>query len=121
MKNLLPYIISATALMSLPQLDFAQALAAINPTAPVSATGALTIKGGELEFSGHTATQADFDAAITHAPTPYTIKLASGGQCVAGTCYGASIDNEVFEMRNYFPFVANVNAEPSSLDGRIPR
>ena len=44
MKNLLPYIISATALMSLPQFDFGQALPTINSNAPVSATGSLTVK-----------------------------------------------------------------------------
>lgn len=120
MKNLLPYIISAMALMSLPQLDFCQAFATINPNAPVSATGTLTFKNGELVFSGYTPTQADFNAALASAPPPHTILLASGEQCVAGSCYGASVDNEIFEVRDYFPFVANVIAQPSSLDGRAP-
>ena len=118
MKNLLPYIISAAALLSLPQFDFGQALAVVNPNAPINATGTLTVKEGELVFAG--ATQTDFDAAIVHAPTPYTIQLPSGGQCFAGSCYGASVDNEIFEIRKYSPFVASVNAQPCSLDGRIP-
>ena len=120
MKNLLPYIISAAALMSLPQLDFCQALEKINPNAPVSSSGSLTFKNGELMFSANTPTQADFAAAIAATPAPQTILLASGGQCVAGSCYGASVDNEVFEIRNYSPFVANVIVQPSSLDGRAP-
>ena len=120
MKNLLPYIVSATALLSLPQFDFAQTLATINPNSEVGAPGTVTFKNGELEFSGHAVTQADFDASLAHAPIPYAVTLASGAQCVAGACYGASVDNEIFEIRNYSPFVANVIAEPSSLDGRAP-
>jgi hypothetical protein len=120
MKNLLPYIISATALLSLPQFNFGQTLATINPSSEENAPGTLTFKNGELEFSSHTPTQADFDASFAHAPIPHTILLASGAQCFAGSCYGASVDNEVFEIRNYSPFVANVIAEPSSLDGRAP-
>ena len=121
MKNLLPYIISATALMSLPQFDFGQALPTINSNAPVSATGSLTVKDdGELMISGHTSDQADFDAQLAHASTVRTIHLASGGQCEAGSCYGASVDNEIFEIRNYRPFVATVKVQPCSLDGQIP-
>ena len=120
MKNLLPYIISATALMSLSQFGFGQTLATINSNSAENAPGTLTFKNGELEFSGHTPTQADFDASFTHTPIPHTILLASGGQCFAGSCYGASVDNEIFEVRDYFPFVANVIAQPSSLDGRAP-
>jgi hypothetical protein len=120
MKNLLPYIISATALMSLPQLGFCQTLEAINPTAPVSANGALTVKNGEFAFAGYTTTQADFNAALAHPATQHTIQLASGGQCVAGSCYGASVDNEIFAIRDYVPFVAKVVSQPSSMDGRAP-
>ena len=104
--------------MSLPQFNFGQALAVVTPNAPVNATGTLSVKNGELAFAG--ATQTDFDAAIINAPTPYTIQLPSGGQCFAGSCYGASVDNEIFEIRKYSPFVASVNAQPCSLDGRIP-
>jgi len=32
----------------------------------------------------------------------------------------ALVDKEVFEIRNYFPLVASVNGQLSSLDGRIP-
>jgi hypothetical protein len=120
MKNLLPYIVSATALMSLPQFDFCQTVAAINPNSPVSAMGNVSFKNGDIVFSGNSATHVDFDAALTEAPAPYTILVASGEQCAAGSCYGASIDNEIFEIRDYVPFVANVVAQPSSLDGRAP-
>jgi hypothetical protein len=120
MKNLLPYIISAAALISFPKLDFCQNLQAINLNSAVIAVGTLTFKNDLLVFSGHSPNQVDFDGALAGKPAPPIILLASGGQCSAGSCYGASVDNEFFEIRDYVPFVARVVGQPCSLDGRIP-
>jgi hypothetical protein len=121
MKTLFPYIITAMALMSFPQFDFCQTTAMINPNSPVSATGTVRFKNDDIVFSGNTATHADFDAAMAAPTAQYPVPVASGLQCNAGgSCYGASVNNEIFEVRDYFPFVANVIAQPSSMDGRAP-
>jgi|GEM_PF-1403448 hypothetical protein len=121
MKNLFPYIITATALMSFPQFDFCQNVIRINPNSEVSATGTVRFKDGDIVFSGNTATHADFDAALATPPAQYPVPVASGQQCDAGgSCYGASVNNEIFEVRDYFPFTATVIAQPPSMDGRAP-
>jgi hypothetical protein len=121
MKTLLPYIITASALLAFPQFNFSQAIAMISPNSAVSAAGTVRFQDGDIVFSGNTATHADFDAAMTAAPAQYPVPVASGEQCDAdGSCYGASVNNEIFEVKDKFPFVADIIAQRASMDGRSP-
>ena len=121
MKNLFPYLITASALLSFPKFDFSQTVAMITPNSAVTTEGTVTFKDGDIVYSGNTVTHNDFDAALAAPPAQYPVPVASGMQCnTGGSCYGASVDNEIFEVRDYFPFVANVIAQPSSMNGKSP-
>ncbi len=123
MKTLTPFIITAAALLSIPQFVFSQTSAMIDRNGSVSASGSVRFKNGDLQFSGNTDSHANFDAAmaevnVTEAAPVSTVK---GEHCsIGGQCYGASVDNESFEVRDYTPLTAALVRQPSSMDGRSP-
>ena len=107
--------------MSFPQFNFCQAIVMISPNSDVSAAGTVSFRNDDIEFSGNTTTRPDFDAALSGVTPPHPVPVASGQQCNSGgTCYGASVNSEIFQVRDYFPFVANVITQPDSMDGRAP-
>ena len=123
MKNLFSYIITATALLSIPEFNFCQTTSSVKTTSALGVSGNVRFKDDLLQFTGNTGTGAAFTTApaeINNAATTPVTSTATE-QCFAdGQCYGAAVDNKRFEIRNYYPFTVALVAQPSSMDGAAP-